>query len=129
LSNIYKGVGCHWGVGSTTAVVAFGTFKLQTRDYTRKSEMETIRDYEGTTVSKIYYDPTEEATFEYVVTAASGGVAAPTLPAIGDVITVVDTVSGVGGTSWLCDDVSTKSSNTSCMRVTVKMTKYPSITS
>lgn len=129
MANIYRGVGVHWGVGTTTAIVAFGTFKLQTRDYSKKSEMETLKDSTGVTVAKIYYDPTEEATFEYIPSAASGGVAAPTLPAIGDLITVVDTVSGVAGTTWLCDDVSTKSSNTSCMRVTVRMTKYPEIAS
>lgn len=129
MANIYKGVGCHWGVTSSTAT-AFGTMKLQTRDHTLKSESETIKDADGVTVSKVYYDPTQEATFEYVATAVSGGVAAPTLPACGDIFTVVDSVyTQIASTAWLVDDVSTKSSNTSAMRVTVKCTRYPSITS
>ena len=129
MANIYKGVGVHWGVTSTGAT-AFGTMRLQTRDHTRKTESELVKDADGVTVSKVFYDPTAEATFEYVATAASGGAAAPTLPACGDVITVTDAVyTQIAGTNWLCDEVSTKSSNTSAMRVTVKCTQYPAITS
>ncbi len=128
MANIYKGVGVHWGVNST-GVAAYGTFKLQSRDHTLKSEMETVRDAEGTTVSKVYYDPNEEATFEYIPTGASGGGVTPTLPACGDMVTVTDAAyTRIANTNWLVDEVSTKSSNTSVMRVTVRMTRYPSIT-
>lgn len=129
MANIYKGVGCHWGVGSTGAS-AFGTMKLQTRDHALKSEMESIRDATGVTVAKIYYDPTEEATFEYIPSGVSGGTVTPTLPAIGDLITVTDsTYTQIAGTNWICEDVSTKSSNTGVMRVSIRMVKYPEITS
>lgn len=129
MANIYKGIGIHWGV-SSSGCTAFGTMKLQTRDHTLKSESETIKDADGVTVSKIYYDPTQECTFEYIPSGASGGAVTPTLPACGDVITVTDSAyTQVASTAWLVDDVSTKSSNTGVMRVTVKCTRYPSITS
>lgn len=129
MANIYKGVGCHWGVSSSGAV-AFGTMKLQTRDHSLKREMESVRDATGVTVAKIYYDPTQEATFEYIPSAASGGTVTPTLPAIGDIVTVTDSVyTQVAATNWLVEDVSTKSSNTGVMRVTVRMVNYPEITS
>ena len=129
MANIYKGVGVHWGVVSSGAT-AFGTMKLQTRDHTLRSEMETVRNADGVTEAKVYYDPTQEATFEYIPSGASGGAITPTLPAIGDVVTVTDSVyTQVAATNWLVDDVSTRSSNTGVMRVTVRMSRYPSITS
>lgn len=129
MANIYKGVGVHWGVTSSGAT-AFGTMKLQTRDHTLKSDMDTIRDADGVTVAKIYYDPTQEASFEYIPTGASGGAVTPTLPTIGDVVTVTDsTYTQIAATNWLVDDVSTRSSNTGVMRVTIRMTRYPQITS
>jgi len=133
MSNIHKGVGCHWGVGSTTYTLTNG--KLQTRDHTRKSEMETVRDADGITVNKTYYDPNEEGTLEFVITGSAGtGNAAPVLPSIGDVVTLTDSVytqvsgSATGLNVWLVEDCSTKSSNTSCMRATFKLQRYAGMT-
>lgn len=132
MANIYKGVGCHWAVNSTTYTLTNG--KLQTRDHGRKSEMETIKDESGVTISKIYYDPNEEATFEAVITGSAGsGVAVPVLPAIGDAVALTDSVytqisgSASGGMTWLVEDVSTKSSNTSCMRITFRLVRHHSL--
>lgn len=131
MSNIYRGVGCHWGVGSSTGVLVG---KLQTRDHTRKSDKDTIRDADGVEVSAIYYDPNEEATFEAVVTGSAGvGDATPTMPANGDVVTITDTkytqISGsaTGTNVWLVDDVSTKSGNTSAMRISLKLSRYSGV--
>lgn len=128
MANIYKGVGVHWGVGSTTCT-QFGTCKIQSRDHQLKSESETIKDAEGVTVTKIYYDPTQEITFEYIPTAASGGVVTPTMPDIGTFITMSNDTAytAIASKVFLVDDVSTKSSNTGVMRVTVKATHYPQI--
>ena len=130
MANTYKGVGVHWGVNSTT-VTAFGTCKIQSRDHSKKSQSETIKDSEGVTVSKIYYDPTEEISFEYVPTTATGGTATPTLPDIGTFITMSNDTAytAIANKVFIVDDVSTKSSNTSAMRVTIKATYYPQITS
>ncbi len=132
MANIYKGVGIHWGVGSTTHELHNG--KLQTRDHTLKSEMETVRDAEGVTVNKTYYDPNQEATLEFVTTGSAGvGNAKPELPAIGDVVSLSDDVytqiagTVTGANVWMVDEVSTKSSNTSAMRVTIRITRYNGI--
>lgn len=133
MANIYKGIGIHWGVGSTTYTLTNG--KLQTRDHTKKSEMETVKDADGVTVQKTFYDPSEEATLEVVITGSAGtGNVTPVLPACGDIVTLTDTTylaisgSATGTNVWMVDDVSTKSSNTSAMRATFKLTRYMGIT-
>lgn len=133
MANIYKGVGCHWGVGSTTYTLTNG--KLQTRDHGKKSEKESIKDADGVTVNVTYYDPNEEATFEVVTTGSAGtGNVIPVIPACGDVVTFTDAVytaisgSATGTNVWLVDDVSTKGSNTAALRVTVKCIRYTGIT-
>jgi hypothetical protein len=103
---------------------------FQTRDHTYLSEKEVIRNGTGESVAKIYYDPTQEATFTYVATGASGGAVSVTVPTIGDFATVTDNgYTAIAATTWLVDEVSTAGSNTGAVRVTVKLTKYPSITS
>jgi len=133
VSNIYKGVGINFGVSSSVCA-QFGTFTLQSRDIGFTSETELIKNSDGNTIAKVYFDQKREGTFEYIPLGASGGANAPTLPAIGDVATVTDSVTPAvawfaTGSNWLVDDVQVKSSNTSATRVTVKMTSYPLITS
>lgn len=129
MPNIYKGVGCHWGVSSSTVSTVTG--KFQSRDHSKKSETDAIKDGDGVTVGKVYFDPTEEASFEYIPTSVTvNGDLTPTLPAIGDLLTVTDTkYTAIAATNWLVEDVSTKSSNSAAMRVSLKLTKYPQITS
>jgi hypothetical protein len=128
MAAIFNGVGAHWGVSSTTCT-AFGTFKLQSRDHKKKSETEMVKDADGVTVSKIFFDPSQEATFEYIPTSATAtGSVTPTMPAIGDKLTVADTIYPISASNWLVDEVSTKSSNTSVMKVTVQLSQYPQIT-
>ena len=133
MPNIYKGVGCHWGVGSTTYTLTNG--RLQSRDHSRRSEMETIKDAEGVTIGKYFYDQNESATFEAVITGSAGsGVAVPILPAVGDAVTLTDTnyiaISGstTGLNVWLVQDVATKSSNTSAMRITFELVRHAGMT-
>ena len=133
MANVYKGVGCHWGVASTTYSMTNG--KLQSRDHSKKAATETIKDSDGVTISKIIFDPNEEATFEAVITGSAGtGTVVPVLPAIGDAVVVTDTVnfqisgSASGANTWLVDDVSTKSSNSSAMRVTIKLSRFTNLT-
>lgn len=133
MANIYKGVGCHWGVGSTTYTLVNG--KLQTRDHVRKSDMETILDSDGVTISKVYYDPNQEATLEVVITGSNGvGNVTPVLPACGDAVTITDTVytqfsgSATGTNVWLVTDVSSKTSNVGAMRVTINLLRYAGVT-
>jgi hypothetical protein len=129
MANVYHGVGVHWGTSSTTSTT-LGTLKLQSRDHEKKSEMEAVKDGDGITVGKIYYDQMDEATFEYIPTSSTvNGTLTPTLPAIGDLISISDTTyTAIAGATWICESVSTKSSNTSALRATVKLVKYQSIT-
>ncbi len=121
----YNGVGIQFGVTSSMSTV---TGVLQTRDHGYESDKEIVRNGIGDTVSATYYDLRETATFDFVTTGASGGVVTATFPAVGDKVTVVDTIyTQIANTNWLVDNVDTKGSNTTALRVSLKMTRYPAI--
>lgn len=127
----FKGVKIHWGVSSTTTS-AFGTLTLQSRDHSRNADTDIVQDATGFAVNKTFFNYSDTATFEYIPTAAAPGAGnvTPTVPEAGDMVTVVDSVyTQIAGTNWIVDSASTRSSNTSAMRVTVNLTRYPLITS
>src|SRR6266700_3399633 len=103
--------GVNFGVSSSLAGV---NGKFQTLDHEHKSEVEHIRDGGGSTVTKVYYDFNEEATFEYVASGTDNSMTVPvTSGSVGDLLTVTDsTYGGIVGTTWLIDNVSIKGSNT-----------------
>ncbi len=135
----FHGVGVNWGVDSTIIGVN-GAF--QTRQHSAKVQSEPIKDGGETTVSKVYWDMMEEATFSYVASSPSRyplgqapvngnigyiqnwlyGIAAP---AIGQWINVVDPVYTAIAGYWLVDEITTSSSNTSAVRVNLKLSRYP----
>ncbi len=123
----YHGIAVNFGVSSS---VASATGLFQTVDHNVNVENELIRDGSGEYVEKTYFGTNEEATFEYVATAAGGpaGNAAVTFPTPGINVTVTDTsYTNIAGTSWLVDGVTVKGSNTTAKRVTLKLTRYPNV--
>jgi hypothetical protein len=105
--------------------------KFQTIDHDYSSESEEVMDGDGAVVGLNFYKFKEEATFEYIATASSGGANSPTLTTVGATLTVTDTTAdtNIAGTSWKVTKVSVKRSNTASQRVTVSLVKYPGITS
>src|SRR3982751_6340745 len=105
----YLGVGVNFGVSGTTITIsAVGTFKLQSIDHNKKAKVEDVADGDGATVQRTVYDPSDEATFEYVVSAdtTAHAVSASTLPAIGALGSVGDTADAtIAKTNWIVDDV------------------------
>src|SRR5436853_4031855 len=94
MANKFLGVAVNFGVSSTTLTGSgIGTFKLQDNDTSRKAKKEDIQDGDGRTVQRSVYDESEEATFEYVISAATiaAAVTATTIPDIGTLVTVADT--------------------------------------
>ncbi len=124
----YRGVGCHWGTSSTTSTTITG--QVQTRDHDKQAEMEPIKNGDGTTVGKVYYDHNEKCTFNWIPTQATlTGTMNPSLPAIGDLVTLTDAVyTAVAGTNWIVEKVSTKSANNGAMKIDMELAKFPSIT-
>jgi len=124
----YHGVGVNFGVSSSFSGV---TGAFQTRDHSIQSGNEIIANGIGDPVNKTYYGQYETATFEYVATGAGpSGTVAVTYPTQGSTLTITDTVyTQISGSSWLVDKVSTKGSNTTSVRVTCELTRYPLITS
>lgn len=124
---VHKGVGVHWGV-SSTGCTGFGTFALQSRDLSKRADSEVIQDATGFATNKTFFNHTDSATLEVVFTGSSGGNLTPTIAEIGDTLTITDSVfTQIAGTTWIVEDVSVRSSNTTAMRATVNLTKYPKI--
>ena len=125
--NTYHGVGVNFGIATGITNV---TGLFQTNDHGLTADTEIIRDGTGAEVEKTYYAFKMTGTFEYVATGAGpSGISAVTAPAVGQMVTVADTnYSAINASIWLVDSVDVKRSNVAAVRVTLKMTLYPSIT-
>jgi len=124
---VFHGIAVNFGVSSSLASV---TGLFQTRDHNYRVSDELIMDGLGTYQTKNYYAFVEEANFEYVATGngTASGTATVLMPSASAQLTVTDTqYTQIAGTTWLVDDVSTKGSNTTSVRVTCKLSRYPSI--
>jgi hypothetical protein len=121
----FHGVGISWGVDSTISSVN-GAF--ESRDHSYSSESELIKDGGETTVSKVYWDFSEEAIFTYVAIQPGSypfGDAPVYAPNISDFVTIYDGRYPRINGEWLVDAVTTRSSNTSAVRVTLKLSRFP----
>lgn len=118
--------GINWGVNSTIIGVN-GLF--QTRDHAVKVEKRRIRDGGNTTVSLAYFDQAEYLSFTYVAYqfGVNRGNATVQTPSIGQWVQVTDPTYGYVSGFWLCEDIQTNASNTSAVKVTVMLARYPKV--
>jgi len=132
MANIFLGVGVNFGVSSTgMSGSGIGTFKLQSNDHTKKAKTDDVMDGDGETVQRTVYDPSEEATFEYVISATTtaGAVTATTQAAVGTLVTVTDANdASIAATNWIVTDSTKKRSNTKAALVTLKLERFAGIT-
>lgn len=120
-----KGIAVIWGVGSTTNITNFGTYKLQTRDYSRKAEKYQSKDENGETKGIVFYEYTERATFRYIPNATSGSAVTPVLPSIGDSFSIPDsTLTQISGAGWIVEDAGFKGTNESALAADVEAWRY-----
>ncbi len=122
----FKNVRIQWGV-SGSSCSALGTFFPQSRDHTKKSDKEEVRNGEGCIEQVTYYNKTEEATFVYVPKGSgTGGNLPVSLPEVGTTVTVADAngYDAITGSNWIIDELSTQGSNTGAMRETAKLVRY-----
>src|ERR1017187_3384799 len=127
-TNVYHGVGVNFGISSSLANV---TGLFQTRDHVNTSDVDLVRSGTGDVVEKTYYNLYETGNFDYVASGTGpSGIVAVTLPTVGTLLTITDTVyTAIAGTSWLIDKASSKSSNTTAMKISLDLTRYAGITS
>ena len=123
---IVNGISVNFGVGSTIIGVN-GAF--QSREHSYKVENDSIRDGGDTTVSKVYYDPVETAIFTYVAVqrVTRFADARVDIPYIGQWVQIVDDRYFAITGWWLCEGISTSSSNTAATRVTLALSRYPHV--
>lgn len=130
-TNYYHGLNIRWGTG-VTACTAFGASSvISSIDVDQKSDESEIKNQYGSTVAWVGFDAKKEATFEYVAAdaGAAAGNAVVTSPTIGDIITVSGGSTQVNGTTWIVKDITEKQMNTDAVKVSVKATLYPLISS
>jgi hypothetical protein len=125
---LFHGIVINFGIG-TTMFGYSGLFQSRTHGY--KANSEEVKDGGQNTVGKGYFDYHEEAAFTYIPVSPTGGVNAGNLvfgtPVIGTYVTLTDNnnygqISGL----WLVEDVDTNTSNTTAVRVNVKLMRYNS---
>lgn len=120
-------------IGAGVASSAFGTSAImQSYDVESKGDEVEVKDKTGNVVSWWGTNPTSEATFTYYVGSATLSESASVVkPAFGAMISVTEdlTGSGVSGSYWITKSSTANATNTDAVKVTVKATTYPSITS
>ena len=134
------GVSVSFGIGTTI----FGVNGLfQSRENRYEANNESVMDGGETTMSRLWWDFHEEAQFTYVAFQPQRNFrdALVQTPQIGSFVNVSDPVYPADSTDggynfaidayrgrWLVDDVSVANSNTTAIRVTVKLSRYPNVT-
>ena len=115
----------------TTAITGsgIGTFKLQSQTHKHSSDKDMVRDADGIEVQATLYNPTEEASFEYVVSGATGAAAitASVIPAVGALVTVSNAsqYTPIAASTWFVwDDPQISFSNTSAAKVTLHLKRW-----
>lgn len=127
----YQGVGISFGIGTVTGGPVTG--KLQTLEWTKNADTENVRDDNGTTVARVFFDPNQDATFEYVVTGANSTTADTncTLVDPGAMVTITATggAAAINGQIFSVESQpKLNRSNAGVARVTIPLKRYASIT-
>jgi hypothetical protein len=126
----YYGINIAWGLGQTTYSVTNATGIFNSSDHTETAEEATVRDQRGNVVEATFYNPTGEATIEYIASdnAAAAGTAAITYPNQGTKVTVTaDSADPINGTNWLVRNAVIRRINTDATKVTLSVIRYLAI--
>lgn len=132
-----NGVACRWGLPSDIAITetVVGTMTLQSFDISKNSDKAGVQDADGDTVCEGYFNPSDECTFEYVVSGANiaASKSAAKIPPPGTIVTVTVTAGEVGetlnSTKWTVQpSPKITYGNTAFARVTLPLQKYAAIT-
>ncbi len=121
----YTGVGVNFGIDSSIGGVN-GLF--QTREHSYTCNNEDVLDAGNTTVGKCYWDFKEIATFTYVAFQYANSPSINVdMPTLGGLAYVSDNqYTNIAGT-WIVENITTESSNSTAVRVKVTLARYPKI--
>ena len=131
-SQVYHGLNIHWGISSSFSGV---TGIAQTLDGNFKMDAWTGRNQAGTEVAFVGFNPTAEATFEYIVTdtqtAAGNAVVSGSYPERGTIVTVTGetTTNPFYLTNWIVLGYNIHEVNTNATKVILKTVAFSGITS
>lgn len=126
----YLGVNINWAIGLTDYTITGVGMHVQSSDTSLNYEKYEVKNQRGAVVGVVYYNPTDTATIEYIVTAsgAASGNAALTYPTHGTKITVgASSDDPLSGSNWLVDDVSVRRTNTDAAKINLKLMRYKNI--
>lgn len=133
MANVFLGTAVSFGVAGTTALTGYasGTFKLQSEDHAKSASVDTVKDADGISVQRTYYDPSETATFTFFLAAASQAAmttflgSATSLVNIGSISTVTNAADvAIAGTNWIVTGIKAKRTNTSAKEITLDLERF-----
>jgi hypothetical protein len=116
-----------WSLSTTVSGTGVGTGIVQSVDFGEESDEKAIKGADGATKALIFSDPRQTLTVEIIPSGATATDAknASILPAVGAIVTVVDTDdTEIAGTTWLFISGSKRRSVDSESVVTFNLRKY-----
>lgn len=126
-----NGVGIHWGVTST-GLTGFGSLTITDTDQGLEADTATAEGADGYTLTHVTFNHRETANLTTWVSGSAGisnaTIAASTVPAPGDKITITDSVNTlISGSNWIVGNSSVKRANKDLARVSTSLTRLAKI--
>lgn len=120
------------GVNGITITGVSGTL-LQSADLANQADVEEVRDADGDIVSRAFYNQSQDATLEYVVTGTNlaGAVTNSSLPTPGAllIITACASLPDLIATTWVVEPgPKVSGTNTTTKRITLGLKKHAGVT-
>lgn len=129
---------CNFGFETTTNGITMsgtgiGTFTPQSASHSKQASVEEVKSAAGETVQRAFYDFSEDATLEYMVSGSTIADAKTqaTIPAPGTIVSITACASmpSIIATNWVVEPgVSIGGSNTDFKRVSLPLKKHAGIT-
>lgn len=130
-----NGTPVNFGFTGTNGIAGIGTgMLLQSAEFTKNADIEQIRDADGDVISEVYYNLSEEASLECIVTDATNIAGAITNTAVSNPGTIVNITACASMTSlvqsnWIVQPgAKISGSNTTAKRVTIPLRRHAGVT-
>jgi hypothetical protein len=131
---IFNGVAMDFGAGDlgiTPISGKVGTFTVQDWDWDTTSEKDVVKNASGVTITATYFDPTQTATFNVVIsgTGIANAQAQIILPPRGTICAINSSLyPAIAGTNWIIEKAKIKATNTKNKIASFELMQYPAIT-
>ena len=127
----FYGINIAWALGvSPYTVTNAPNCIFNSSDHTETADEATVRDQRGNIVEGTFYNPTGEATIEYIAadSGAAAGNAVINYPNQGTAVTIgADAADPIAGTTWKVRNAVIRRINTDATKVTLSVIRWLAI--